>query len=325
MQTLILFYHSISENSDRRIDPSIVVSPAHFDEQVRYLTSHTQVIALETFVDGVKNGKPLPQNSVIITFDDGYRDNLTNALPILKKYNAPATFFIATDLISNGKGKWEDRMCYGLYNSKVKKLVIESDGLANGSLTIPLETSRDRERAFFQLITTIGYLPLDARQPVIAQLEAQLDLRNQPETEPLMLAWDEVRVMAADPNVTIGSHTVSHARLSLLTDEEVRHEVVDSKAQLEKELSKPIHLFSYPYGTPVDFDERVKQTLRDSGYDAAVSTRYVKNNGQSDLFDLGRVLGADSTGLSFSIGTQLRASVVGTAMRHAVTLWRRNG
>src|SRR5690242_8756600 len=91
---VFLVYHSINEYSEDRIRVPNIVTPTTFEEQIRYWSSTASVIPLQKYLDHMKDGTPLSRKSVVITFDDGYKDNLTIAAPILQKYGVPATFFI---------------------------------------------------------------------------------------------------------------------------------------------------------------------------------------------------------------------------------------
>ena len=105
---LIITYHRITNISDYQ-DP-LKVSQKIFNKQIEYLQNNYTIISGEQLVDCIKNNKTLPNNSCIITFDDGWADNYTNALPILKKHDVPAIVFVSTDFISSGKIFWHEQL-----------------------------------------------------------------------------------------------------------------------------------------------------------------------------------------------------------------------
>src|SRR5579862_5072034 len=110
---LILAYHRVSDPSPqglRYLSETLAVSPARFDAQMAYLSRHHRVMPLDRAFRSLREGTLPAEDAVAITFDDGYRDNLTNALPTLRRYNLPATIFVATDHIGTGVLTWYDRL-----------------------------------------------------------------------------------------------------------------------------------------------------------------------------------------------------------------------
>lgn len=310
---LILFYHSVSPNADARIDPSIVVSPANFERQLDWLSSRMHVIPLADLVDSIRDAHPLPPRSVVITFDDGYRDNLTTVLPALRRFNLPAAFFLATGSIGAGRAKWEDRLSFALRNTPRSSIAV--DGLGD----FPLLTPAERAGAFNHIVAILSRLNPADRAPLAAAVEAQAALAPDRYPADVMLTWDEARALAADPLVTIGAHTIHHERLSQLDDAAVHAEIDGSRAAIEAGLSREVRFFAYPYGTPADFDTRAVDALRSSGFTCALTTIYARTGASSDPLRLPRVIGADTAGLRFSLGTVLRASPAGPWMRGATS------
>jgi peptidoglycan/xylan/chitin deacetylase (PgdA/CDA1 family) len=321
--TLILYYHSVSENADRRIDPSIVVRPAHFERQLCYLSKHTHVVSLTDLSEAVRQKRALPPNSVVITFDDGYRDNFTTVAPLLKQYGFPATFFLATGYIGTGRVKWEDRLSYILHNTAVSKILVEHAGLPGSRFLLSLGSSRDRLRAFNRLAASLGCLAVADREFVIDQIRELARIPVEQGIQNMMLTWDDVRQMAGIPGFTFGCHTVEHERLSMLSDGEVRRQILESRHKIEGELQVSVCCFAYPYGVQRDFDQRAIRVLRDSGFDCAVTTNYTRNGPRSEPFSLGRIIAADAAGPWFSLGLAVRGSPTGELIRNALNLWKR--
>lgn len=312
MSTLILFYHSVKKNIDRRIDPSIVVSPKNFEWQLAYFASTRQVISLDEYVDALYSGRSLPSKNVIITFDDGYKDNFTVVYPLLKKYRLPATFFLATGYM-DGTPKWEDQISFAVFNTSVKVMKIALD---NGCVSFRLSSEQQRTRAMNSLIKWMLSLSPDAQTAALNQIYGQcgLSLDDYP-SEPTMMNWEDVRQMASTTGISFGCHTMTHRRLSLLSDEELEREIRMSKQKLEAELGRRVRSFSYPYGTLNDYDDRTLVCLRSSGFDCALTTRYRQNGPHSDPYQLGRVVGANTSLFRFRFGNFVRGSQLGEGIR----------
>jgi hypothetical protein len=195
------------------------------------------------------------------------------------------------------------------------KIYIEHSDLPGGVSLLALQSPRARSRALAQLINQLSHLSPKTREQIIDRIREQAEITTEQLRDDVMLNWDEVRAMAAASNCAFGSHTVSHKRLSTLSDEQIRHEIVESRQMIEHEIGREAPFFAYPYGTRQDFDDRAVQILHDCGFDCAVTTMYTRIGPSSDLFRLGRVLGANAGGIHFSLGTAMRASLVGQSMR----------
>lgn len=319
----ILFYHSVSENVDYRIDPTIVVHPARFEQQLRYLSTRMHVISLADLVNALRSRQAIPPHSAVITFDDGYRDNFTIATPLLQRYNLPATFFLATGYIGTGRLKWEDRLSYILHTSRASHIHIEHASLSGGTSSLVLSNRQSRARTFTRLSARLERLPAQAREQVIDQVRELADITTKQLCGDVMLTWDEVREMTNVADFTFGCHTVSHERFSMLPDEQVQFEISRSRRTVEEEIGSEVSFFAYPYGTRKDFDDRTVQVLRNDGFDCAVTTVYGRTRFHSDLFRLNRVIGADTTGIRFGLGTRVRASLVGQPVRSIAHLLTR--
>lgn len=313
----IVMYHSVTERSDNRIDPSIVVSPTDFEQQIEHLVSRTNIISLEQYVRSVHNGIPAPPNSVVLTFDDGYKDNFTTVYPILKKYGLPATFFLATGYIETDKVKWENWLTHLIWQSRAKTVSVKLNG---NYKEFGIGGEEEKLEAIRKLVWLLEEITIPERQQILDQLQEQLDV--EPDLDDLMLSWDEVREMSKTPGISFGAHTVNHFRLSRLSTAEMRKEILESKLLVESEINKPVRFFAYPYGELTDFNEEVKQILKSNGFDCAVTTVYGQNNLQSDLFQLKRVsVEGGYYGVQFWLGFNLRRSPLGQPLKRAVNLW----
>lgn len=207
----ILLYHRVADERHESVSASI----ENFPRQISFLVKHFSIITMERLINSIKNRKPLPLNSVIITFDDGYKDVFTNAYPALKKHNIPAIVFVTTDYMQS---------------------------------------------------------PVNSHQSAIYE----------------MMSWDDIREMA-DNNISIGSHTVSHPKLSTLADNEIEREAGKSKDIIQRHINREVVFFSYPYGGRDFFNDKIKEILKRQGYQCASSTVYGVNDLNSDLFELKRI------------------------------------
>lgn len=320
---VILLYHSINTRAADGIHAPIIVDPTWFEEHMAHLAARAHVISLDHYVDAVRGRARIPRDSTIITFDDGYKDNFIHAYPVLKRYNLPATFFLSTGYIGTGLAKWEDRLSLVIARTRAPTLTAEVDGLGyrrQYSLSHPGQ----KLRAIDELISVLGRVAAPNRQEVLARIEGALGV-NPDDLLPhdLMLSWDDVREMTRTPGITFGSHGVTHARLSQLSDHDVRQELAGSKSRIEAEIQRPVRFFSYPYGELGDRHDLSTSYLKSAGFESALTLIYGQNDERSDLFYLKRV-GVPNQGRDrFPLSIWLRSSALGEPLKQAYNLFFR--
>jgi peptidoglycan/xylan/chitin deacetylase (PgdA/CDA1 family) len=225
----ILMYHRVARLGR---DDQLTVTPERFAEQAAYLASSWRVLSLAQAVAELETGGP-PAPAVAITFDDGYRDNLLHALPVLRRHGLPATIFV-----------------------------------------------------------TARFSDQTARHP-----------RYPDEGGRLHLNWDEIRALAQEPGITIGSHTLTHPFLTRTDDSEANEEIGGSRQQIGHRLDRHVDFFCYPAG---DLGERERGLVAAAGYRAAVSVRPGGNKNARDLFALRRTEVTDRDGIA-----ELRLKLIG--------------
>ncbi len=259
----VLTYHRVTDGGDSFLPGTPV---AAFERQMAFVAAHYRVCSLETAVTAMLAGD-LPDRALVITFDDGYRDNYVRALPVLQRHALPATVFLATGSIGTGRVLWHDRVFRAFRETPARAL----SGFAGNGRTWPLETPEQREQARDAVLAVLKTLGEEQRLETIARLTQALEIGDVEQVPGLMLGWDEVREMSR-AGIEFGSHSVTHPILSRIPAERARQEVFESKAVLERELGRPVRAFAYPNGQPADFDDRTTGLLRDAGFACAVTT-----------------------------------------------------
>jgi len=250
----ILMYHKITKDN------------AKFESQIKYLHNNYEVITFDELLKCYKNTKKLSKNTAIITFDDGYKDNYTVAYPILKKYNLPATIFLTTGHIDNNELLWWDKVSYIISKTKIKKVRLE--GLGNFSLSI-------KEKAVRKIQKKLKNLDNDKKNSLLLQLEKELKVKI-PKSSNLFLSWNNVKEMSMN-NISFGAHTVSHPILTRMSFNQAKHEIINSKNQIERVIDKKVSLFAYPNGTIRDMSTTIDEFLKKAGFKFALSTVYGLN------------------------------------------------
>jgi peptidoglycan/xylan/chitin deacetylase (PgdA/CDA1 family) len=275
----ILVYHRI--NDDR--DPFFpAVSTRQFTRQMEYLSTNYVPWPLEEAVENLKYNA-LPERSIAVTFDDGYRDNYLNAFPILKQFGIPATIFLVSGAIGSDKMIWHDRVFHAFRITKATTL----EGIPGMKKEISLKTLEQRRNAQAQILRLLWNLTDEEKTDCIAHLESRLAVPDKKQVQNLMLEWDDVLTMA-EGGIGFGSHTISHPILSKLPEQRLREEIEQSKSVIENHIKRAVKSFAYPVGRKQDFTHRTKTILKEAGYRCAVTTIFGVNASGQDPFELRR-------------------------------------
>jgi peptidoglycan/xylan/chitin deacetylase (PgdA/CDA1 family) len=245
-------------------DPGIHdASPALLEQQVRILKREFDVIGPEDLETALRAGHG---RYVLLTFDDGYRDTFDEALPILKRYGVPATFFITTGFLDDRRIAWSDEIAWMVHTSPRAEL------RARGWFTKPLSlTAHDRPGTTRILLAVYKSLePESARAFLDALAEATESGRYPGDGHDLWMTWDDVRQLRAS-GMQVGGHTVTHPLLARLPPDEQEREIAGCRERIEAELGEPMRWFSYPYGGRDCFDEHTRRSLAEHGVEYAFS------------------------------------------------------
>jgi len=273
----ILIYHRVLPAPDLLLHEE--VDAALFDWQMRLTKECFCVLPLDEGIDRMERGT-LPPRALAITFDDGYADNVTVALPILQRYGLQATFFIATDFLDGGR-MWNDSIIETFRRASGNLLDLDHLNLGRH----PIATTKERRTATDAVIAEIKYRPTDARLDIV---DAIREAARASLPDDLMMSTEQVRLLHR-AGMTIGGHTCSHPILTRVPDDQARAEIVEGGRILANIVGEPIALFAYPNGRPgADYDARHVRIVREAGFKAAVTTSWGAARRDSDRFQLPR-------------------------------------
>lgn len=271
----ILIFHRILDRQDPMLKGEIDIK--QFDSQMFWIKRFYNVLDLNTAMDNLVSNT-LPARALCITFDDGYKDNYINALPILKKYSLPATFFIATAFL-NGGIMWNDVVIETLRNTKMKSLDLTEFGLGIYKI------GENRAGLLSEVLTSLKYLAFEKRTSVV---EALPRLLNSPVPNNLMMDDSDVKNLYRS-GMVIGGHTKNHPILAKLSRQHAKQEIEAGKQYLETLVDDEIQLFAYPNGRPgQDYNSEHVEILKKVGFKGAVSTAWGAATNKSDIFQLPR-------------------------------------
>ncbi|WP_293264273.1 polysaccharide deacetylase family protein [Neptunomonas sp.] len=272
----ILIYHRVLPKYDfmRPSEPTV----EEFDWQMSIISRYFNPLSLADALELMNRGE-LPENAICVTFDDGYADNESCALPILKKWHIPATVFISTGFINGGR-MWNDTVVETLKGID-KHLDLQKLGL--GEYT--LHDQESKKIAAQEILTEIKHREIESRAEAVEFIES---LAEHTLPRDLMLTDQQIKNLS-DAGVEIGGHTVSHPILAKLDNAQAKQEIFDGKKCLENIINKKIKYFAYPNGKlGHDYLENQIRIVKEAGFEAAVSTTWGVSTRNSDCYQLAR-------------------------------------
>jgi peptidoglycan/xylan/chitin deacetylase (PgdA/CDA1 family) len=290
---IVLTYHRIADPAhDPFYEPVISATPESFKIQVDWLCDNFRIVALDELIAQIEPGSRWHEPVVLLTFDDGYRDNFDLAVPILRERSVPATFFIPTTFLEAPQLPWWDHVAYVIKQTKSPRLTLEPVPDSIAPMVIDL-TARSR---FMAIKTIIGAF-LDKTIVDDGWFLQQLAERAAVDADvkrlgcQLFMSWDQVRELAdSGSRLTIGSHGHSHSRLAGLDRDRQRFELTESKRILETHLGREVSALAYPYGWPGTYTTETKELAALVGYRIAFASREDLNRpGVFDRFDMSRL------------------------------------
>ena len=255
------------------------IDPKPFESHLEALVRRYRIASLDACLDHVLGKGTLPPNSVGITFDDGYEQVYDELYPLLKRFNAPATIFVATTPVDTRQPLWFNRV-------KTYLRTVRADSVRLGELTIPL--GADREAAYVAAMRHLSRQRIADRDRLVADLLGGAELPADRMERYRMLTWDQMRAMRG--LVAFGAHTRTHPCLSRLSRAEAEDEVAGSKKRIEEMLDAPVRHFAYPFGGRDTYTAETIEVLKAAGLESAVTTARGACRVGSPQFELPRIL-----------------------------------
>ena len=285
---LVLTYHNISEPYTFR--GSSYVSPDAFRQQMSYLRKRYKVVGLETIRKIIDNGQYPTEDFVAITFDDGCLDNYTNALPILKEFNIPATIFVATGLISGEKAPWWIRFDYCIKMIGNKKLSTQTLNILPNSVRFFFRSFIGRYliKAFApEIASKIESMPEKKRDLVLNEISKEIgfDFANLNRS---MCTWEDLRALS-DAGIEIGAHTHNHVTLGYEIEETAEREIRTSVELIRHYLGKQNKYFAYPGGFIGSFNKKTRKLLAQNNIELGFTYVRGEINPNDDPLELKRI------------------------------------
>lgn len=263
---LNVMYHGVASSDSCYFSPRHI-SEKQFEEHLRYYAENFEIISLNEAFEMLESKEPLEKKYITVSFDDGFKNNLITALPILEKYKIPVTFFVSSVCIENEENNYLWAETIAALNYFYRDQPIEVDNKIFKNLIC--------EEEDLVLSNFIKSLPYNRRDTVLISLEEKYDLRKKMKSLPeelwRLLNKEELIELSKSEIVTIGSHGHRHFNLAEIGIEEAKNELLTSKELLSKSLNVNIDLVAYPDGS---YNDEVKDIAEKLGYKGQLAVNY---------------------------------------------------
>lgn len=310
---LILMYHRIAEPE---LDPwGLSVSPRHFDEHLQVIKKYFRPLSMQQLLGHLQRGQ-VPNRSIVLTFDDGYADNLQNARPLLERYDVPATIYLVTEALTEQRNFWWDELGWALLQPETLPESLELNlngsqyswqlGAArhyaiadrkNDRQIRPWEALPGTRLAFFYDIWQhLRELSKSERLEAIDRIRMWARMPERDRHAERILSKEEVYRLGDDSLIELGAHTVTHPSLTTIATAQQIEEIAGSKKQLEDILKHPVTSFSYPHG---EYSAETIELVRSAGFQSATAIHFKCVFSGEDPFELPRFQVDDWSGVKF--------------------------
>lgn len=314
---VILAYHRVA---DLERDPQLLaVSPRHFAEQVRIIADEGVALSLSDMVT-LAGRDALPPRATCVTFDDGYRDFLDEALPALHAVGVPATLFAATSTLKSDREFWWDeleRHCLGpgrlpeRLHLDIGVHAVSCDLTGDACWTVAdadryaawrvtqRQVPTARHRLYLEFCAVLKQVDGDRREDVLQRLASVAGADRTARASHLPLRTEGVVAIANAEGIDIGSHTQSHPSLAYLPADAQYSEIAAARTHLESVITRPVTSFAYPFGGDLDVSSRSLDAVRAAGVLIACTTRPGSVDAATNPHAVPRVVARDWPGAEF--------------------------
>jgi peptidoglycan/xylan/chitin deacetylase (PgdA/CDA1 family) len=267
---VILTMHHVKPPEEAQFDTNALLSitPEFLETTLKLIRAEGyDLVDLDEAARRIQSGYS-PRFFVALTFDDGYRDNIIHALPILRRYEAPWTFFVCTGFADRTASLWWLEL-----EAAIRVLDHVRLELPDGVFDRPTTSIEQKINAFSALYWRLRPGSEAQLRKSIAELCRQSGVDGRALVEKLCLSWDDLGVLANEPGLTIGAHTRTHPMLARLDEANAIAEIETSRDEMTNRIGKPIRHFAYPVGDKSAAATREFAMCEKAGFATAVTTR----------------------------------------------------
>jgi len=271
----IFMFHHVRNLNQGGFNPNnhLSVSPEFLDRMILYFKrAGHEFISMDDVYERLQNPQRNTKKKpfICITLDDGYRDNLTKAVPVFRRHQVPYLIYIAPGLIEASDPLWWEDIEQVF--EKKKNIYVD---MPKGRVEFDISTDEKKSIHYEDFIRELLFFtPEEDQRRVAAQLASAHKVNSKEHVKNQIMNWSELNDLSKDPLCTIGAHTIGHYALRKLSAEKSRFEMEQSRAILKSELGLNTTHFAYPYGHKLLAGTREFETAKELGFKTAVTTRH---------------------------------------------------
>jgi peptidoglycan/xylan/chitin deacetylase (PgdA/CDA1 family) len=286
----ILLYHGVTEipnNGIINLQNKHIKSDIFFS-QMEFIKKNCSVISIDEWIYLTSKNKPIPDYPTIITFDDGFKNNIKVAAPILDHLNLPSIFYISTGVIDTDSLFWVDKIEQCIQYSKVKNIELCLDKKTIFNIT----SVEEKSSALIKIKKWCKSSKANIKDRIISELIIQTKVTPNKNLHDnyMTMSWNDLQELNNNKLFTIGGHTVSHNILSSISTFDREFQIKNCIEKLSTKLNTEIKHFSYPEGQSDHFNDDVISTLKENGILCCPTAIHGYNDYKDDLFHLKRVM-----------------------------------
>lgn len=266
---VIFTLHNVRPEPPEAFEPNRIlkITPEFLETAIETVRkAGYDIVSLDEAARRMKSETP-ERPFACFTLDDGYKDNRDYAYPVFKKHGVPFAIYVPTAYADGEGDLWWLVLEKSIRKAEHVRVVL--DGVER-DFEVP--TAGAKNRVFDEIYWSLRRRPESELRATVRKIAGDAGYDASALCRDLIMDWVELRELAADPLVTIGAHTRRHFAVAKLSEEEARAEIADSVARIERELARPVHHFSFPYGDAGSASERDFAIAKSLGLETAVTT-----------------------------------------------------
>lgn len=289
----ILAYHSVKNEKIKY--SGLEVSAKNFETQLSLIQKYFDVISMEKALHYLECDPSQIINKIVVTFDDGYKDNYDVAFSILKEKGISATVFLTTDPIERKTLLWGNLLEQLFATTKISEILVENLGLMD------LSTQSNKLIAYKRIKKFLKYKNNEQRIQLFRGIVDKLKEKTVKTTDKRfeMLTLEDISEMS-NFGISFENHTNTHPVVSMLNDDEIQDEILQANASIFKWTGRESRVFAYPFGQERDISEQSKQVLKKLGFSAAFTLFRGTNHSGTDKYELKRIPVKDCSKADFA-------------------------
>lgn len=267
----VIMFHRVRPDTGNAFSPNagLEITPAFLDALLSHLRARSyDILTLDGALEVLRRGRAPKRRFVVLTFDDGYRDLVEHALPVLERHNAPFVAYVTSGFADRAARLWWLEL-----EEAIRRLPDVDVTVGERRIARACGTLAEKREVHAEIYWTLRGLDETALRKTVSILAARAGVDALGITGQACLDWPDIRALAKHELATVGAHSVTHARLAKLGDGEAAGEMSESRARIVEMCGVTPRHFCYPVGDPTSAGQREFSLAATLGFESAVTTR----------------------------------------------------